>query len=92
MSEARLQRIEEKLDRLSDAMVNLVRVEERIGAIFSRLDGMDKRFMSHGDRITEIERASDKRGAKLGMVERAAWLVFASVIALAFYYIKEGTG
>ena len=57
--ENRLARIEKKLDDLSAAMVSLVRVEERITTIFSRLETIDTRQATHGERITTLERTSE---------------------------------
>ena len=39
--DARLDRIEHKVDRLAETMSALVRVEERVTTIFARLDLMD---------------------------------------------------
>ena len=42
-SEHRLDRIEEKLDKLSDAVVSLARMEERLITIFNRIEKVEDR-------------------------------------------------
>jgi len=41
MSEERLRRMEDKLDKLSEAVVEMVRMEERLLTVFKRLEHMD---------------------------------------------------
>jgi len=41
MSEERLSRMEDKLDKLSEAVVEMVRMEERLLTVFKRLEHMD---------------------------------------------------
>ena len=40
----RLERIEEKLDKLSDTVSDLARIEERMLSVFKRLDRHEKRL------------------------------------------------
>ena len=47
MEEHRLDRIEEKLDRLSEAVVGLARMEERLITIFNRLDNQHIQSQPH---------------------------------------------
>ena len=44
MSEQRLERIEDKLDSLSDAVANFGRIEERLLSIFKRLERHEKQL------------------------------------------------
>ena len=41
MSEERLSRMEDKLDKLSEAVVEMARMEERLLTVFKRLEHMD---------------------------------------------------
>ena len=41
MTEDRLTRIEDKLDKLSNAVVTLARMEERMITVFKRMDHID---------------------------------------------------
>ena len=42
--EQRLDRIEQKLDKLADAVVSLARMEERMLTLFKRMDSHDTRL------------------------------------------------
>lgn len=46
MEEQRLARIEQKLDKLSEAVISLARMEERIIILFNRMDTYDARQLN----------------------------------------------
>ena len=46
----RLERIEKKLDTLSDAVVSLARMEERMITLFKRMDNYDENQREMGKR------------------------------------------
>ena len=56
MSEERLSRMEDKLDKLSEAVVEMARMEERLLTVFKRLEHMDAAFKKYDDRVDEIEK------------------------------------
>lgn len=92
MDDHRLTRIEDKLDRLADAMISLVRVEERTGTLVNRLDAVDERLAEHSRRISAVERTSEGRGVVFGMVDRVFWsaatATITGAIGFVIYYIK----
>ena len=47
----RLSRMEDKLDKLSEAVVEMARMEERLLTIFKRLEHMDAVFKKYDDRV-----------------------------------------
>ena len=62
ISDERLCRIEDKLDKLSEAVVEMARIEERLLTIFKRLEHMDAAFKKYYDRVDEIEKQALIRG------------------------------
>ncbi len=56
MSDGQLSRMEDKLDKLSEAVVKIARMEERLLTIFKRLEHMDAAFKKYDDRVDEIEK------------------------------------
>ena len=62
MTEERLGRMEDKLDKLSEAVVEMARIEERLLTIFKRLEHMDAAFKKYYDRVDEIEKQARIRG------------------------------
>ena len=86
--EARLQHIENKLDKLSEAFTILARVEEKIMSSNVRIDRLEYR-------ADEAERDMDKLKGIVGynqntvrVVERFAWLLVSSLVGTLMYFLK----
>ena len=60
----------DKLDKLSEAIVEMARIEERLLTIFKRLEHMDAAFKKYDDRVDEIEKQALIRGQKIAFAER----------------------
>ena len=69
MSDERLCRMETKLDKLSEAIVEMARMEERLLTIFKRLEHMDSAFKKYDARVGEIEKQPLIRGQKIAFAE-----------------------
>ena len=52
--DSRLERIEEKLDKLSDTVADLARIEERMLSVFKRLDRHEKRLDDQEDDLRTL--------------------------------------
>ncbi len=86
--EARLQRIENKLDKLSEAFTILARVEEKIMSSNTRIDRLEFR-------ADEAERDVDKIKGIVGynqqtvrVVERFAWILVSSLVGTLMYFFR----
>ena len=79
--EHRLDRIEDKLDKLSEAVVCLARMEERLITIFKRLEKIE-------ERVDTIENVSSKSRYSLRYLERVFWIIVSASIATAFWYLR----
>ena len=89
MSDERLSRMEDKLDKLSEAVVEMARMEERLLTIFKRLEHMDAAFKKYDDRVDEIEKqALAKRTEKNSFAERLFWMVVTGAVGLAFVFLR----
>lgn len=88
MDDARLTRMEAKLDRLADAMTSLVRVEERITTIFSRLNTIDTSAMEMGRRVMTLEKTSEGRGHAIRFAERVFWIVLTAAVGAGFVWMR----
>ena len=80
--DARLQRIEDKLDKLADAVVSMARMEERMITLFKRMDSYDSAAAKDRDRIAALERVSYGRGFFFRNVDRFVWVVIGTGIGL----------
>ena len=55
MSDERLSRMEDKLDKLSEAVVEMARMKEQLLTVFKRLEHMDAAFKKYDDRVDKVE-------------------------------------
>ena len=62
--------MEDKLDKLSEAVVEMARMEERLLTVFKRLQHMDAAFKKYDDRVDEIEKQAHKG------TENSLWTLF----------------
>ena len=70
MNDNRLSRIEEKLDKLFEAVISMARIEERMISVFKRLDRVDEGFNKSDKRMDELEQTSIRRGQNIAFAER----------------------
>jgi len=88
MTDARLKRMEDKLDTLSEAIVQMARMEERMISLFKRLDRVDETFNKLDHRMDQLEQTSIKRGQTIAFAERLFWIVMTGAVGLIFIYLR----
>ena len=88
MTEDRLQRMEDKIDRMSQAIVAMARMEERMITVFKRLDAFDETAKKIDARMDEAEKQAIARGQKIAFAERLFWMVLSGAVGLAFIYLR----
>jgi hypothetical protein len=82
--DARLERIEKKLDQVGDAIVALARMEERMITLFKRMDALDGKQGVDSQRLTVVEGKVGTNGQYLRFAERIFWITIAAGITYAF--------
>lgn len=88
MTDERLSRIEGKLDKLSDAVVSLARMEERMITLFKRMDNYEEEQKLVWDKIRKLNEVSTARGHALQFIERIWWIVLTAAVGAAFIYFR----
>ena len=88
MSNERLCRMETKLDKLSEAVVDMARMEERLLTIFKRHGHMGAAFKKYDDHVDEIEKQALIRGQKIAFAERLLWMLVTGAVGLAFVFLR----
>jgi predicted nucleic acid-binding Zn-ribbon protein len=88
MSDDRLHRIEEKVDKLADAVVEMARMEERLVTVFKRMDDMGGMLKKMDDRLDDMERQAIVRGQKIAFAERIFWMIATGAVGLAFVFLR----
>lgn len=81
MSEDRLTRIEDKLDKMSEAITLLARMEERMVTLFKRMDKYDEHQSKLSDRVGVVEKATLQRGVVYHLIDKGFWLVVGAALA-----------
>ena len=92
MSDPRLDRIENKLDKLTDLVGSVIRIEEKQAAVTDRLDTHEKRLNRHSEkqddqevRLTKVEGRS---GNNDWFVKAVNGAILTGAISLAFYLLR----
>lgn len=88
MTNDRLERMEEKIDRLSEAVVAMARMEERMITVFKRMETFDSTNKKMDDRLDDMERQAIARGQKIAFAERFFWMICTGAVGLAFVYLR----
>ena len=70
MIDDRLDRIEGKVDKLADAVVEMARMEERLVIVYKLIDNVEALLKKIDDRLVEMERQALVRGQKIAFAER----------------------
>ena len=82
----RLDRIEEKLDRLTDAMVAMARAEEKIIALQDDHENMRERLNKLSVKLDEIQKTVDDNSRTVGIINRIG---MALIVALLGAYVAH---
>ena len=88
MTEERLGRMEDKLEKLSKDVYVIARMEERMLSVFKRLENIDGSIKKMDDRVDEIENQALIRGQKIVFAERLFWMVVISAVGLALIFLR----
>jgi tetrahydromethanopterin S-methyltransferase subunit G len=83
----RLDRIEEKIDKMSEAIIQLARVEEKISDLEIRREEQHERLNRLSGKIDDIDTNVIQLIEKVGVMQKISWLfvgVFLSALATHF--------
>ena len=86
---ARLTNIERKIDKITEILVSLAKLEKSLQAQSNRQDLADQRLNDQSRRLERLERAEAGRSAILVRLERLAWVLFTAVVGLATYWLRS---
>lgn len=81
--EARLTRIESKIDKLTDIMVSLARAEEKLIALESDRSLVNERLNVHSDRLDEVEGKTESSIITINIITNIFWICLTAIAAAA---------
>jgi len=77
----RLDRIEDKLDKLSDAVVSLARAEEKISALMISTQAQSEVLIQLSKRVEKVEKTVDGNTLTINIVNKLFWVIIAAAAA-----------
>lgn len=88
MDNARFDRIESKIDKLTDAVTLIARVEEKILASNDRLDRAEVRLDKNERDIDTVSQLARSNNGAVKFADKAFWIVFGACFSLVVYFMK----
>lgn len=85
----RLDRIDVKLDKLSEAISQLARIEERISHQNDNMNQVDGKLNDLETRIRALEVQGSSRGVVIGGIERFGWIAVSALIGVVAYFFRQ---
>jgi predicted nucleic acid-binding Zn-ribbon protein len=83
---ARLDRIEQKIDKLADAMISLARAEEKILALQDDHDNTRDRLNKLSVKLDDIQKAVDDNARTVSLINK---VVYAAMVAAVGAYVAH---
>ena len=77
----RLDRIEEKIDKLSETVISLARAETKLIQLEQDRQLTTERLNKHSDRLDRVEHRIDETAITVRIVNRIFWIFVSAVIA-----------
>lgn len=84
----RLSRIEDKLDKLSEAVVSLARMEERMVTLFNRMNKYEDQQDELANKIEDVSERVTVNGQTLRFAERLFWIAISAGISTIFWVFQ----
>lgn len=86
----RLDRIEEKIDKMADAIISLARAEEKIQTLSSFSKQQSTQILNLINRIEDLEKTVIKNQSSLFVINKFLWIVISAVVAtIASMYLMN---
>jgi DNA repair ATPase RecN len=80
MDDKRLDRIEEKIDKLSEAMITVARAEEKLISMEQKYAAQYDRMNKFSEKLDELERLVTQNAATVNTINKLFWI---AIIAMA---------
>jgi predicted RNase H-like nuclease (RuvC/YqgF family) len=84
VDESRLDRFEQRLDRLAEAFATLARMEERMLNSNHKLERLETLLASQSVRVDELTKQLSSVSTSNRITEKSFWLLLGSVVAYGF--------
>ena len=85
----RLDRIENKIDKLVEVVASLARLEERMDAVVQRVDRHGYRLDDQEQHTEVLTEKVNENTSSRNVLERFVWLVIAAIASTVAYMFRE---
>ena len=84
----RLDKLDSKIDKLSDAIVAIARIEERVTTVLKQNDRFIMRMDRLENRVETVEQKSIVNSKGINMFERLFWLGLSALVSIIVYNFR----
>ena len=88
MDESRFDRLEQKIDKLTDAVTKIVRVEEQLISNNRRLDHVEERVTKNESDINNVANIARANAQVTRFADKLFWLVVAGAVSTVFWLAR----
>ena len=78
----RLDRIEDKLDKLSEAVISLARAEEKISVLMTTSQVQNDSLLRLNNRVDRLEKDVDGNKLTINIINKVFWLIMAAAATI----------
>jgi tetrahydromethanopterin S-methyltransferase subunit G len=78
----RLDRIEDKLDKLSEAVISLARAEEKISVLMTTSQVQNDSLVRLNNRVDRLEKDVDGNKLTINIINKVFWLIMAAAATI----------
>lgn len=79
----RLDRIETKIDKLSEAIVMIARAEEKLIQLENDKKFLMERMLNLEERVTVTEKKTEEHSSAISIIQRITWIAVSTAVAAA---------
>lgn len=90
MSEDRLNRIEQKLDKLVDIIESIARVEEKIASNDSKSERLEFRLDKLEEEMDEVGKLARQNSGVANFADKFFWLLIGGVVSFTVWLVRAG--
>jgi tetrahydromethanopterin S-methyltransferase subunit G len=81
--DGRLDRIEQKIDKLAEAIVSIARAEEKLVMLENDKKFLMQRMIELDERVDAVEKKTDDNAATISVIQRITWIAISTAVAAA---------
>jgi chromosome segregation ATPase len=90
MSEDRLNRIEQKLDKLVDIVESIARVEEKIASNDSKMERFEYRLDKMEEEVGDVGKIARQNSGVAKFADKFFWLLIGGMVSITVWAARTG--